>query len=217
MTTTKRALERRLSAVEGFSDPIVEREQYPTPADVAAGLIHLADISGDVADRTVVDLGTGTGMLAIGAALRSPERVLAIDIDPVAIRDGQRNERRVSPETPIEWIRADATRAPICPSERASPHTASITVVMNPPFGAQRGNVHADRAFLETAAEIGVVSYSIHNEGSQEFVEAFTADEGGEITHAYRVPIALERQFSFHDRDRREIETELYRIVWDSR
>ncbi|WP_137286917.1 METTL5 family protein [Halorussus salinisoli] len=223
----KAALERRLSRVEGFQDPRVEFEQYPTPADLAAHLVHLADVQGDLAGKTVLDLGTGTGMLALGAACRSPARVLALDRDPAAVAQARENERRVADAgtpasaTEVAWILADATRAPLCPSEcgRSSPGATSdlpeVTVLMNPPFGAQAGNEHADRAFLTTASEIGSVSYSIHNSGSREFVEAFADDEGGDVTHAFRAELALPRQFAHQTSDREVIEAEVFRVRWE--
>ena len=218
----KAALERRLSRVEGFADPRVDLEQYPTPADLAAHLVHLADVQGDVAGETVVDLGTGTGMLALGAACRSPARVLALDCDAAALARARENEQAVLPASaiPVEWILADATRAPLCfPSEEAgsadsAAARADVTVLMNPPFGAQTGNEHADRAFLATASEVASVSYSVHNAGSREFVEAFAADEGGEVTHAFRAELDLPRQFAHQTSEREVVDAEVFRIRW---
>jgi putative methylase len=207
---SKAALERRLSRVKGFADPQVEFEQYPTPADLAAHLVHLADVQGDLAGRTVLDLGTGTGMLALAAACRKPARVLALDRDPAALARARENEHRVGPAVAVEWLLGDATRAPFCFSEGSD-----ATVLMNPPFGAQRGNEHADRAFLETTSEIAGVSYSIHNAGSQDFVEAFASDEGGEVTHAFRAELALPHRFDHQTSDREVIDAEVFRISWE--
>ena len=204
---TKSALETQLAVVAGFEDPRADLEQYPTPPELAAHVVHVADLNGDIEDRLVVDLGTGTGMLALGAALRGPDRVVGIDVDRSALLTAVANRRRVGTRTPIDWIHADATRAPLCPD-------GPTTVLMNPPFGAQRGNEHADRAFLETAASIADVTYSVHNGGSQEFIESFAADRGGDVTHAFRATLALERQFEFHDADSEEIDAEVYRIEW---
>ena len=207
---SKAALERRLSRVEEFADPRVEWEQYATPADLAAHLVHLADVQGDLAGRMVLDLGTGTGMLALGAACRSPARVLALDRDPTALARARENERRVESGVGVEWLLGDATRAPFCFSEGSE-----VTVLMNPPFGAQTGNEHADRAFLETASEIAAASYSIHNAGSQEFVEAFATDEGGEVTHAFQAELSLPRRFDHQTSDREVVDAEVFRIVWE--
>ena len=204
---TKSALAQQLGVVAGFDDPRADLEQYRTPPDLAAHLVHRADLQGDIQDRTVVDLGCGTGMLALGATLRGPETVVGVDIDPGALATARNNERKVGSTTSVSWVRADATQAPLCPPEET-------TVVMNPPFGAQSGNEHADRRFLGTAAEISSVSYSLHNEGSREFVDSFVADNGGEVTHAFAAEFDLPGQFEFHEADRRTITAELYRIEW---
>ena len=201
---SRRALARRLESVTDFDEPSVDLEQYLTPPEVAAHLLHLASLQGDLTDRLVVDLGTGTGMLAIAASLFEPARVVGLDVDPVALSLARANERRVGTETPIDWVRGDAARSPLSCS--------SATVVSNPPFGAQRR--HADRAFLETAGELAAVSYTIHNEGSQGFVESFAADHGGEVTHAFRATFSLEHRFHFHTEASRELEAEVFRIEW---
>ena len=205
--STRSALSRRLGVVAGFDDPDAGLEQYPTPPDLAAYLVHVADLRGDVEDGTVVDLGTGTGMLALGAALRGPERVVGVDLDRDPLLTARENERRVAASAAVEWVLGDATDPPLAVED--------ATVVMNPPFGAQRGNEHADRAFLDTAAAIASVSYSIHNEGSRDFVESFAADNGGEVTEAFRAELDLDRRFDFHDADRETLDAEAFRIVWN--
>jgi putative methylase len=202
---SRRALERRLDGLAGFADPSAALEQYPTPPDVAAHLLHLADLQNDL-EGTVVDLGTGTGVLALAAATRAPERVVGVERDPDALAVAVENERAVAAPTAVEWVLGDATRAPLCLTD--------ATVVGNPPFGAQDGNEHADRAFLETAASLASVSYTLHNAGSREFVESFAADRGGTVTHAFAVDFDVDRQFAFHTDDRRTIDAEAYRIEW---
>lgn len=216
------ALAQRLAVVAGFEDPQVGLEQYPTPPDLAAHLIHVADLQGDIEDRPVIDLGTGTGMLALGAALRGPESVVGIDIDPDPLRTARANERRVGTTADVSWVRADATDAPLrsraASSETAEASTrdsdAPTTIVMNPPFGAQNDNEHADRAFLATAARMATVSYSIHNADSSGFVEAFADDNGGAVTRAYGAELDLPRQFEFHEADSRTVDAEVFRIEW---
>lgn len=217
---TRRSLARRLEAVEDFSDPAVDLEQYLTPAEVAAHVCHLADLQGDLAGRTVVDLGTGTGMLAIGAAWYGPSRVVGIDVDADALSLARRNAAAVlergsergaadahgSNPPAIDWLRGDVARHPLS--------LAGATVLSNPPFGAQRGNRHADRAFLETARSIAAVSYTIHNEGSRSFVESFAADAGATVTHAFRAPFPIEKRFDFHAEAEATLDAEVFRIEW---
>lgn len=203
---SRRTLARRLEAVADFSDPSPSLEQYLTPADLAAHVCHLAGLQGDL-ERPVVDLGTGTGMLAIGAALAGANRVIGLDADRAALDAARENERRVGPPGRIDWVRADIAHVPLALGE--------ATVLSNPPFGAQRGNRHADRAFLEAARDLASVSYTIHNEGSQAFVDSFAADEGGDVTHAFRAPIPIEHRFAFHEEEETTLEAEIFRIAWD--
>ncbi|MFW6002802.1 MAG: METTL5 family protein [Halanaeroarchaeum sp.] len=202
----KRHLARRLEAVSTFDDPSAALEQYRTPPDIAAHVVHVAAMQSDLDGRTVVDLGSGTGMLAIGVAFAGPSAVIGIEFDGAALERARANERQVAPPTSIDWIEADATTPPICLED--------ATVVMNPPFGAQNGNRHADRAFLETAGTLGAVSYSIHNAGSRSFVERFAADNGGTVTHAYQAEFEIPQQFDFHGNDRRIVDTEVFRVEW---
>lgn len=204
---TRRRLAQELAVVAGFEDPRAPLEQYHTPPDLAAHIVHVADLRDDIEDRTVLDLGCGTGMLALGAALRGPKRVAGLDIDPAPPSTARENERRIGAMTDVAWVRGDATAAPFAPREPA-------TVLMNPPFGAQSGNEGADRAFLETAAEIAAVSYSVHNAGSESFVESFAADNGGTVTDAFDAEFDLPKQFDHHTTDTRSIDTEVFRIEW---
>jgi len=205
--STKTQLAQQLGVVAGFDDPRVDLEQYRTPPDIAAHLVHTADLQGDIEGRVVVDLGTGTGMLALGAVLRGPQTVVGVDVDPDPLATARDNERRVAAATDVDWLRADATALPLDPD-------APTTVVMNPPFGAQRGNEHADRAFLATAADISDVSYSVHNAGSEEFVDSFAADNGGTVTHAFAAELDLPHQFDFHESESQVIDVEVFRIDW---
>jgi putative methylase len=205
---TKSALAQQLAVVAGFNNPRADLEQYRTPPDLAAHLVHRADLEGDVQGRTVVDLGCGTGMLTLAAALRAPRAVVGVDIDPDPLSTARQNEQKVGSTTSVSWVRADAATVPVCPT------VAETTVVMNPPFGAQSGNEHADRSFLATAAEIASVSYSLHNAGSSDFVESFVADNGGSVTHAFAAEFDIPQQFDFHSNDSQSIDAELYRIEW---
>jgi putative methylase len=215
----KDELERHLSGLAGFENPRVDLEQYPTPAWLAAHLVHLADLQGDLAGRTVVDLGAGTGLLALAAATRGPASVLGVERDRGALEVARRNEVELAPATTVHWVRGDATRPPVGPAGprlggRTGADDGPVTVLMNPPFGAQAGHEHADRGFLAAAADVATVSYSIHNAGSRSFVDAFAREEGGTVTHAFAADFELDRQFPFHEEARRDIDVEVFRVEW---
>ncbi len=58
----------------------------------------------DVEGKTVVDMGTGTGILAILAAMRGAKRVVAVEIDPVAHINAAEN-LRINSTDPVTDLR----------------------------------------------------------------------------------------------------------------
>lgn len=204
---SKGRLERTLATLQLFDHPRIDLEQYPTPPEIAAHLVVIMDANRDIINQTIVDLGAGTGLLSIGTAFGNPNRVIAIEVDHAAIDIARQNERVADCPVAIDWVRANVLCDPLCVSD--------AVVVMNPPFGAQQTRRHADKEFLHVAKRIGSVSYSFHNEGSRDFIDAFTADTGGTVTHAWSVMFDLARQFEFHTDEISTIPVELYRIEWD--
>ncbi len=192
----KKQLEIQLERLTGFSNPSAEKEQYATPASVAADLLYLAYLHGDL--ECVCDLGCGTGVLAIGSALLGA-KVVGVEIDPRSLRTARENATRLGVE--VEFIRGDANSVSL---------KGIKTVVMNPPFGAQKASM-GDRAFLRKAVEIADVVYSIHNLGSEGFIRRIV--EPSTIEEIYRIKFPLKRCFAFHSKDVKIIEVELYRIL----
>ena len=65
-------------------------------------------------ERTLLDLGTGTGILALAAARFGAKRVIAIDHDPVAIATARENARRNKLDN-IDFRIGDVRRWPFPP------------------------------------------------------------------------------------------------------
>ncbi|HOJ97636.1 MAG TPA: METTL5 family protein [Methanospirillum sp.] len=196
-----RQLEMLLERVSGFDNPSAEREQYQTPAPLAARLIHMAMLAGDITGHRVLDLGTGTGILAIGAALLGAE-VVAIEDDVEAIRIAEANARDLG--CSIRFIRTDITD-----NEAGELIPECDTVLMNPPFGAQ--TEHADRPFLDMALIKADVIYGIFNAGSGPFISEYIAGRGV-ITASVLAGLTIPRTFWFHTKDRHEIPVEIHVI-----
>lgn len=72
---------------------------HPTTRD---SLIALLMIWGGSRCQKVIDLGTGTGVLALGAALLGAENVLAIDINPLAVSTAVNNVKLNSLEGKVD-------------------------------------------------------------------------------------------------------------------
>jgi len=192
----KKQLEILLERLDGFSNPSPLHEQYATPASVAAEMLFLAYMHGDLG--VVCDLGCGTGILAIGAALLGA-RAIGVEIDRQALAEARRNAEKLGVH--VDFVLGSVSSISL---------KGIDTVVMNPPFGAQRASL-GDRAFLRKAMEVAEAIYSIHNKGSEGFIRRFV--EPCMVQEIYRIPFQLKRCFEFHSKDVKTIEVELYRIT----
>jgi len=76
--------------------------------------VQAASLRSPEPERTLLDLGTGTGILALAAARFGAKRVIAIDDDPVAIATARANARRNKLDN-IDFRVADVRRWPFSP------------------------------------------------------------------------------------------------------
>ncbi len=195
-------LEMALQRLSGYSCPRAALEQYQTPAPLAARLLFHALMKGDVRGKKICDLGSGTGVLAIGASLLGADQVRGVDIDKNTIRVAEENAALLDAD--VEFIVADVHDATL-PARLG----CSDTVIMNPPFGAQKA--HADRPFIDLALTLAPITYSIFNAGSVQFIETYTA-ERAEIDEKIGGIFPIKRTFSFHTQDVQEIGVEILRL-----
>jgi putative methylase len=178
---------RLLERVPPFAAPDPRLEQVVTPSDAAATLLEHAMGRDGLAGRSVLDLGCGTGRLAIGAAAIGGRPVRGVDVDPAAVELARAAAGDAGVQVEFDVAEVGAYRAP-----------AEI-VVMNPPFGAQRR--HADRPFWERAfalAERSVYAFALSD--SRTFIEQRAVARGAAILEVEPVPWALPRTFAHHAR-----------------
>jgi putative methylase len=128
-------------------------------------------------------------------------RVIAIEIDPKALAMARKNAEKLGAD--VNFVRGDVASIEIKGIE---------TVIMNPPFGAQKSSV-GDRPFLNKAIKIAKIIYTIHNLGSESFIKEFV--KPCQVEMIYRIPIPLKRCFQFHSKDLKIMHADLYRIVCD--
>jgi putative methylase len=194
----RKDLEMRLQQVRGFEVPRPDLEQYMTPAPIAAEMLFLAYSCGDIADRSVADLGCGTGMLGIGASLLGAGQVVGVDIDMSVLRLAQRNADLLG--ATLELVESDIS----------SFRRAVDTVVMNPPFGAQ--NRHADRPFIETAMDCAPVVYSLHLTDTLDFLARFVGQRGYSIDLQKSFKFDIPHTFAFHRKVKKSFDVSLIRF-----
>ncbi|HYA10571.1 MAG TPA: 50S ribosomal protein L11 methyltransferase [Thermoplasmata archaeon] len=192
-------LVRLLQGVPAFVDPRADLEQVVTPAEAAATLLALADRYDGLRGRSVVDLGCGTGRLALGAAALGASPVLGVDVDPTAVAVGTRTAASAGLEVELRVARVDQVRTP-----------ADI-VVMNPPFGAQRQ--HADRPFWDAAYALARRSiYAFSLAASRTFIARRAVDRAAHVLEIVPVPWVLGRTFPHHSRPRVDLDVDLWAI-----
>ncbi len=196
-------LEKAISEVKPHPKPRAYLEQYTIPTEAAAKILYIAAYTyDDIINKTIVDLGCGTGRLAIGAVLVGAKEAFGVDIDRVAIRAAQNNAKKTGVREKTHWILADIDVM----------RGSFDTVLQNPPFGVQRKG--ADRKFLEKSLELGHRVYSLHKSGksNREFIKRFIEKRGGKVTVVFPMEIEIPRLFKFHTKRKHRVKTDLYQI-----
>lgn len=130
-TRTSRAAGFRLAV-----PPTVFHPRWFVTSGHFAGFIGRLDLAG----LQVADVGTGTGILALAAAQAGAARVVALDINPDAVRAAADNARANGLEDRVAPLRSDLLAA-VPPDERFD------VIVSNPPFFPGEPQSLADRAW----------------------------------------------------------------------
>jgi len=216
----KLELEILLSQIKPHPSPKPNLEQYTIPADVAATMLYIAAYSyGDIVGKTVLDLGCGTGRLALGAAFLGAEQVVGVDVDRDAVKVAFENSVKTNLKEKVQWVTSDIDAI----------HGNFDAVLQNPPFGVQKRK--ADRRFLEKALESGKVVYSLHKCPERDntlikklkasktnivpvapssFLKNFIEERGGKIEAVYAMVMTVPHMFSFHTKRKHEFVADLY-------
>jgi len=213
-------LELVLSKVAAQPTPQVQLEQYTISPSVAANMLYIAAFANnDIADKTVLDLGSGTGRLSLGAAFLGAESVVGVDVDRLAVKTAVQNSINVGLDGCVEWINGDIN----------SLVGTFDTVLENPPFGVQTRE--ADRAFLIKALEVGKRIYSLHNHPEIDsrligklrasgllqvepslFLKRFVEKNGGVVREVYAMLMTIPKMFDFHTKGRHDFVVDCYVI-----
>ena len=214
-------LELFLSKIAPQHTPQAHLEQYTISPSIASNILYIAAYANcEVTGKTVLDLGCGTGRLAIGASYLGAETVVGIDIDHLAIKTAVENTLITDQVGKVQWIMGDIN----------SIVGKFDTVLQNPPFGVQTRE--ADRAFLAKALEVGDSVYSLHNHSVTDrqlikqlkasngflevspspFLEKFVSQHNGIVKCVYAMLMTIPKMFDFHTKLKHDFVVDLYVI-----
>ncbi len=197
----EKGLEILLSGLEGFSHPKPQLEQWATPGPIAAKMAVLA--KGDIEGRTVLDLGAGTGILSVAAALVGARRVVCVEADGSLRGAFGRNAERAGVRETLEFVESDVSAF----------WGAADVAIMNPPFGAQKAALHADRVFLEKAMDRCESCYSLHLARTRTFISGLAGRRNWNTRVLGTFIYPLPATFAFHKKRRKEEEVD-YHKTW---
>lgn len=202
----KKDLEILLQQLKEPIKPKLLLEQYTIPASLAAKILYLAFMKKDIEGRKVLDLGCGSGRLAIGAALLKAKIVVGVDKDREILKLARENKRMVENiigKLPIVFVLADVENF----------FGNFDTVIQNPPFGIKKRSM--DRIFLKKAIECGKRIYSLHRGGmrrTRKFLTNFIEKIGGIVESISEFKFTLPYTFPFHKKPRISFKVDLYII-----
>lgn len=215
-------LEMLLSRVKPHPAPSPDLEQYTVSADTAATMLYIAAYAhDDIVGKKILDLGCGTGRLAIGAAFLGAKQAVGVDVDRNAVKTAHQNAVETGFTDKTQWVAADIDVV----------QGKFDTVIQNPPFGVQKRG--ADRKFLDKALASADTVYSLHksihddkrligklkstgNNGlavsPSAFMERYIEENGGRIKAVYALVMTVPYMFDFHTKKKHEFIVDLYII-----
>jgi len=189
-----------LQKISPHPNPKAALEQYTIPADLAAEILFTACyIHDDIRGRHVLDLGTGTGRLALGASILGAGYVAGVEVDAQSLKLASTAQKSLQADVDFVLGNIETIHGPV------------DTVLMNPPFGTKKA--HADLQFLECALGLGKVVYSIHKSSTREFLKRWLRRRGFNYDRIIATKMEIPHQFSFHRKPRGSVDVDAIRIT----
>jgi len=200
-------LEQYLQQIEGFDNPKILLEQYPTRPHIAACMLHtIASTFDDIENRFVADLGCGCGVLAIGSVMLGAGAVTGFDVDTDALEQFQENI------ADFEIDNIDLVNADIGTLGDGSWDNKFEVVIMNPPFGTKH-NKGLDVKFLQTGISMASRSvYSLHKTSTREHILKKAADWGVSAQVLAELRYDLPNTYKHHKKSSVDIHVDFIRF-----
>ena len=223
-------LQSELQDLRTFSNPKQNLEQYATTPLLATKLLQVASVEfNDIEEKSVIDLGVGTGVLAIGAKLMGAGHVLGIDVDADALEECKENLEMYDPELEVELCLMDVVELirrydneededededeAVSVKRKDYVWPRADTVLTNPPFGTRRKG--ADVAFLAAAMKMAETAvYSFHKTSTREYIEKVAVKKLGAKSAKVvaEMKYGLKNQYGHHRKDEVEVFVDVWRI-----
>ena len=200
---SKKELEIKISQLKGFVKPKKKLEQYITPDNIVAEMVHLAYIQGNIENKIIIDLCSGTGKIAIATSFYKPKMVIGIEKDRDAVRVALEN-RKLMKAINTYFVLGDALNLPI--------KAKKVTVLQNPPFGIINKDIK-DVDVVKVVSKIADWIYSIHKGGNQktrDFLVSFYKSVGFNVLIIKEFLFMIPWQFDFHKKPKTKISVDLY-------
>lgn len=208
--TKKRHLEIAVENIPKFESPNIDLEQYPTSAPIVADLLWNANALGDIVNKSIFDLGCGTGVFSLSSLLLGAKSATGFDIDPHSIKIAKKTVEEMNVPNAHFFVKDIYD----IDSRFTDSELNFDTAITNPPFGAQsRAKKGADRIFMELAMKSVDVVYSFHMSETEDFVKKYYEGLGGEVTHKFSYKFPLLNTYEFHTMETRDIDVVVFRVV----
>lgn len=208
-TIKLKKLEEFLQSIDSFDKPKILLEQYITPPHIATHfLFTIQNNYDDLRGKIVADLGCGTGMLSIGAAISDAAHTIGFEIDEEALAIAKNNSDEMEVLN-VDFIQCDVL-ADL--SENCKWHKAFDTVIMNPPFGTKK-NAGMDMKFLKIASQLSHSRiYSLHKSSTRAFIEKKAKEFNCEGEVIAELRYNLESSYKFHKHSSKNIEVDVWQF-----
>jgi predicted RNA methylase len=162
--------------------------------------------------QLVVDLGTGTGVLAFALLLAGFAHIVGVDIDASALELAKANASKLKElccldsEQTVEFVCMDVEACSL--SLARAPFDIAV---LNPPFGTRHRA--ADICFLEAACGISRQQvYSLHKSSTRKYISKRMERLGHSAQVCAQLHFDLAATYAFHAKRTVDIEVDLWQI-----
>lgn len=198
---SKKTLVNILSKLKQFENPKIKYEQYITNTDLAGELLWNLHMNQNIKEKSIIDLGCGTGILGIGCILLGAKKVTFLDVDKAALKTLKENLQFINDEfehnTKIKIENKDVTFI------TKDDYNCDI-VVQNPPFGTK--NAGTDILFVKKAASIAKHVITIHKTSTKKFMKNYFYENNHKLIFEKDYSFPLKNTMENHQKEVRRIE-----------